>query len=356
MKVSLCMIVKNEEEVLARCLSSIQDVVSEIIIVDTGSQDNTKNIAKQYTDKIYDFVWCDDFSKARNYAFSKAVSSYCMWLDADDVITKEDHDKLKLFLDTHDETFDILMMKYNTGFDELGNLTFSYYRERIVKNDGKNIFQGIIHEAISPHGIILYEDIAVTHRKMHVQDSDRNLRILRKEKIEHGLLPREQYYYARELYYHQLYEESIAEFDSFLKEGQGWIENNIDACRIRGHCLKMMNKEQQALQSYLQSFYYAAPRSEILCDIAYYFFQQQRYQEAIFWYELAARQTPDETTGAFIERDCYGFIPYLQLCVCYDHLQDRQKAIYYNELAGYLKPGNEKYLYNRDYFKKKDAS
>ena len=64
--VSLCMIVKNEEKVLSRCLDSVKDAVDEIIIVDTGSEDNTKNIASQYTDKIYDFKWVYDFSAARN--------------------------------------------------------------------------------------------------------------------------------------------------------------------------------------------------------------------------------------------------------------------------------------------------
>ncbi|MDE5995713.1 MAG: glycosyltransferase family 2 protein, partial [Eubacterium sp.] len=87
--ISLCMIVKNEEKVLARCLESIKNAVDEIIIADTGSTDNTKEIAKKYTDKIYDFEWVDDFSKARNFSFSKASKDYIMWLDADDIISKE---------------------------------------------------------------------------------------------------------------------------------------------------------------------------------------------------------------------------------------------------------------------------
>ena len=91
---SLCMIVKDEEKVLKRCLDSVKDIVDEIIIVDTGSHDKTKDIAKQYTDKLYDFKWIDDFSKARNFSFSKATKDYIIWLDADDVILEDDRIKL----------------------------------------------------------------------------------------------------------------------------------------------------------------------------------------------------------------------------------------------------------------------
>lgn len=355
LKFSLCMIVKNEEDVLKRCLNSIYDLAEEIIIVDTGSLDQTKEIAQQFTKNVFDFLWCDDFSKARNFAFSKASCPYLMWLDADDVLSLSEHAKLKKFLIDTKEPFDILMMKYNTGFDEDENPTFSYYRERIVKNDPQNLFHGVIHEAITPHGTILYQDIAIDHKKVHVQDNERNLRILKNQKENVGLTPREQYYFARELYYHGQYEDAIKELNSFLEDNRGWIENNIDACRIKGHCYRLLGKQKEAFLAYCESFFYKSPRSEVLCDIAYHFFENNNFQDAIFWYELAAKQTPDETSGAFVEKDCYGFIPYLQLCVCYDRLNDRKKAIYYNELAGFIKPNNEKYLYNRNYFRKKDT-
>ena len=68
--ISLCMIVKNEEKKLERCLSSYAPLMDEIIVVDTGSTDKTKEIASRFTDKIYDFEWINDFSAARNFAFS----------------------------------------------------------------------------------------------------------------------------------------------------------------------------------------------------------------------------------------------------------------------------------------------
>ena len=88
--ISLCMIVKNEEAVLDRCLSSVSDLVDEIIVVDTGSTDSSREIAARFTEKVFDFPWRDDFAAARNESFSHASMDYCMWLDADDVLLESD--------------------------------------------------------------------------------------------------------------------------------------------------------------------------------------------------------------------------------------------------------------------------
>ena len=84
-----------------RCLSSVKGLVDEIIIVDTGSTDATKQIALQYTDQVFDFAWIDDFAAARNYAFLKANVEYCMWLDADDVI----EERIDWFLNSQKYTY-----------------------------------------------------------------------------------------------------------------------------------------------------------------------------------------------------------------------------------------------------------
>ena len=133
--VSLCMIVKNEEKVLSRCLDSVKDAVDEIIIVDTGSEDNTKNISSQYTDKIYDFKLVYDFSAARNFAFSKAEMDFAMWPDADDVFGKEDRENFIKLKENIPNNIDVVMMKYNTAFDEIGRPVFSYYRDRLIRTN-----------------------------------------------------------------------------------------------------------------------------------------------------------------------------------------------------------------------------
>jgi glycosyltransferase involved in cell wall biosynthesis len=84
--VSVCLIVKNEEAVLKRCLDSLKDIADEYVIVDTGSDDSTKEIASAYTDRIYDLEWTDDFAAARNYAFSKCSCDYIYSADADEML------------------------------------------------------------------------------------------------------------------------------------------------------------------------------------------------------------------------------------------------------------------------------
>ena len=86
MDISLCMIVKNEEDTIARCINSVKDIVDEIIIVDTGSTDNTLKILKNLNIVPYRFEWINDFSAARNYAINAATGDWILFLDADEWI------------------------------------------------------------------------------------------------------------------------------------------------------------------------------------------------------------------------------------------------------------------------------
>lgn len=349
--ISLCMIVKNEEDVLARCLDSAAGLMDEIIIVDTGSSDRTIEIAERYTEKVYSFEWIDDFSAARNFAFSKATMDYCMWLDADDIIETKQHRAFLKLKKTLTDDIDFVMMKYNIAFDEHGLPTFSYYRERWIKNNGMHIWQGAVHEAIVPAGKVLHSDIEICHKKIHAGDSDRNLNIYRKMIAEHQVLePRHRYYYARELYYHNLHQEAFEEFSTFLMMKDGWIENKIEACTMCAYCCYMLGKQDDALMMLFKSFEYDLPRAEVCCDIGKHFLDRQKYNIAAYWYQraLACSKLPGE---GFIQLDCYDYIPYLQLCVCYDRMGDLKEARKYNEKAGQVKPGSKAYLLNKQYFK-----
>ena len=109
--ISACIIVKDSETTIERCLQSLhkhQEI--EIIVVDTGSSDNTKSIAQKYTNHIYDFKWCDDFSAARNFAVSKAYSDNILIVDSDEYISKADIEELvKLIHNNHNKVGRVLL-------------------------------------------------------------------------------------------------------------------------------------------------------------------------------------------------------------------------------------------------------
>lgn len=346
------MIVKNEEDVIGRCLKSVGSFVDEIIIVDTGSTDRTKEIASKFTKNIYDYAWIDNFSAARNYSFSKATGDYIMWLDADDIVTPINANKISALKQSFDPKTDIFMFKYNVAFDKNNNPTFTYYRERIVRNSKHYRWESPIHEVIPLSGNIVYNDISIEHKKLKQGNPKRNLNIFKKMINEGTALDaRQQFYYGRELFYNQEDIAAINTLKDFLQRKDAWIENKIDACKLLSSLYLRTSDVESALDILFKSFKYAQPRSNICCDIGKIFFEKKDYKNAIFWYELASTQTINMQSNAFIEPDTFDYIPFMQLCVIYYKLGDFVKANMYNEMAGKIKPNDPNYLHNRSLFK-----
>ena len=239
--ISLCMIVRNEEKVLARCLESVRGCVDEIVIVDTGSSDATKEIAARYTDRIYDFEWIDDFSAARNYAFEQATGDYLLGLDADDVLLPADAAGAAAgYKDEQLAGCDVVMLRYNTAFDELGRPTFFFYRERLIRRTLPHRWVGRVHEVVVHSGTeVAYAEIAVTHKSVKAVYGDRNLRAyLRKaDRRRRDALPaRAVLLRPRAVLPRPLRRLAQRVLLSFLGTGEGFLENCIDACLLLAHC------------------------------------------------------------------------------------------------------------------------
>lgn len=353
--ISLCMIVRNEEKVLGRCLSCVRGFADEIIIVDTGSTDRTKEIAFSFTDKVYDFKWKDDFAAARNFAFSRGTGDYLFWLDADDVIRQEEWRKLmdlKRRLDM--ERPDVVMMKYAVGYDGDGAPSFFFYRERLLRRCGKAVWKGRIHEAVEPFGKVVREDIMIEHRKVGTGDPDRNLRIFEQMLRENGKLsPRDQYYYGKELYYHRRYRDAASVFSEYLELPDGWREDRVDAGRHGAYCMYRIGDRDRALKFLLSGLSEGIPKPELCCDLGWWFFSAKRYRDAIFWYGQAVQAGKLTGEDGFVMPECRGYVPYLQMCVCYDRLGEWKTAERYNELAERCRPGTETCQLNRKYFEKR---
>lgn len=345
------MIVRDEEAVIGRCLSCAAAFADELVVVDTGSIDRTKEIAASFTPHLYEFPWIDDFAAARNFSFSKGTGDFLMWLDADDVVTPEDAASLCHLKETLDSTVDVVMLPYQTAFDETGKATFSYYRERILRRAADPVWIGAIHEVIPPRGNVIYRDIPVRHEKISPGDPDRNLRIFEKLRAEGVPLDaRQKYYYARELLFHARYREAIAGLETFLADPNGWVENRLGACLDLAACWEALGKPEQGIRALLRALEWAPPRGELACALGNCFCAKEDWRTAVFWYETALHLKPPSESGAFVQTDCYGFLPYLQLCVCFDKLGEQIKAAEYNELAGEIHPAHPSVVWNRNYF------
>lgn len=346
MTLSVCLIVKDEQEVIVRCLNCASKFADEIVVVDTGSTDNTVAMAKKFTDKVYFFHWCDDFSAARNFAFSKAEGELLMWLDADDVVTDENCAKINKLKESF-SGYDMAVMPYAAAFD--GDVpTFVYNRERIFRRSMNFKFCGAVHEAVTPRGRVLYFDAVIYHKKVKENEPLRNLRILQKLIASGAKLDeRQKFYYGRELLYNKMYLESIAVLSDFL-EGDGWSVNKTEACLNLYDAYTALGDKKNAYLSVVRSFLISPPCSRACCIMGDYLLGAGNLKGAEFWYNSAVNADAEE--GAFVNRDYSGFIPYMQLCVVYDRLGNKVKANACNEAAGRIKPYNKNFLNNRKYF------
>ena len=324
----LSMIVKNEEKVIGRCLDCCKGLFDEIVIVDTGSTDKTKEIVSKYTDKIYDFEWIYDFAAARNYSFSKNTCDFIMWLDADDIIDDENLNKLKELKKRLDLKKDAYRMWYNCVQDKNGNPTISNTRGRILRNTHKDRWVGKIHETIPMKCEVQLEDIVIVHKKEHVNDPDRNLIIYQKmeERKDHFSI-RDLTLYSTELMTHKKLEEALKIIDKIFK--RKIIKNEkfyydkaiVNKYRIYTHLKKSIKERKKILTNHLNTF---LPTPIVCCELGNLFYEENDLYTAKHWFDTAlyvARQYPDD------EVLYNGFIEFYQLSAIHYQLGDLETAV-----------------------------
>lgn len=248
----------------------------------------------------------------------------------------------------------MVMLKYNIAFDNQENPTFSYNRERIIKNNEKYRWTGAVHEVIIPSGNIIIKDIAISHKKEKEYSTGRNLKIYEKLICNGEILDtRHKFYYARELYYNKRYNEAIVEFEKFLDIEDAWLENKISASIDLVSCLYLTNKKENIDKVYdilVKTFKYDIPRASICCELGRFFFNIEKYEMAIYWYNIATTLSMNIQNGGFENLDYYGFTPYIGICCSYYRLGNIKEAKIYNEKAGKIKPYDNIYINNKKYF------
>lgn len=346
--ISVCMIVKNEQKTLARILECARHFADEIIVVDTGSTDNTKQIAKIYTQNVFDYEWNDNFANARNFSFSKGTCDYLCWLDADDYIKKSEIKKI-INLKNSDKVADVFMFKYAMGFVN-GNPTFKFFRERLLKKSKNFVWQGMVHEAISPSGIIDYEDIEIWHKKQSLTYSDRNLKIYQTAiKNNISLDARQTYYYARELFYHQQYSTCLDVLEKYFDKNDCFEPNIIGAYIIKTNCFVFQKKYDLAISCIFECITNYSPTPEICCKLGEIYFYKNNLQQSAFWYTNAIHCK--KQTQGFVDEKYELLVPCLQLTKIYYSLGEIEKSYKYHLFLKNVFPKDNCVVFNDNFFK-----
>lgn len=249
--ISLCMIVKNEETHLQKCLESAMDQVDEIIIVDTGSTDSTIEIARNFTTNIYEFEWVNDFSAARNYAISKATKDYILVLDADEYL--DDSSNLQIDLQKGMDHYTVRIRNHLTS----GGIMF-HPAVRLFKNNIGFKYFGSIHEhlntedpqfnfshAYAKHTIIHhvgYHDEIVKEKNKH----NRNLTLLLDE--VHNNPTGYNYFNLGNQY------KAMDDFEKALEAYQAGFQQSKDRMYINlmlyhiADCLRQLKRYEEAIE------------------------------------------------------------------------------------------------------------
>jgi len=193
-QLSVCLIVKNEAEMLTECLQSVADVADQLIILDTGSTDKTIEIAQSFHAEIHHFEWCDDFSAARNESIKYATGDWILWIDADERLTQASKPKLAKLLKFENKSV-IYRVRIKNIKEDGVSFTLSD-AHRLFTNHRGLYFDGRIHEQISPSA----KKMGATERdcqieldhlgysftgEQKIKKQTRNRKILEEEVVQH---------------------------------------------------------------------------------------------------------------------------------------------------------------------------
>lgn len=329
--ISLCMIVKNEERVLARCLDSIADLMDEIIIVDTGSTDRTKEIAAKYTDKIYDFKWVQDFSAARNFAFSKAEMEYIYSADADEVLDEENREAFRVLKETLLPEVDIVQMYYGNQLT-FGTI-YNYDKElrpKLFKRLRTFRWEEPVHEQVVLEPVIYDSDVTIKHMPEE-NHKDRDLATFAKMTAEGKQLSKRLHnLYAKELFVSGEEKDFLAAgafFEASCLDTGRSIDEIKEAACVAARAARY-KKDIPAFFKYALKVVACDGCSEICCELGSYYMEAGDLDEAIVWFYNAAYET-----GSILNIHSSGDIPLYALAECYGRLGDKEQEAAYTKQA-----------------------
>jgi len=349
--ISLCMIVKNEEDIIQRCLDSVQEVCDEIIIVDTGSVDATFEKLKKYPQiKLHHFEWVYDFGAARRESFKHATKELILWLDADDIIYPKDLEILKQIKNTPlDQLPDCLLSKYQYSHDDHGNVILSHYRERILKRSTNPTWKYKIHECVPLTQFKTTDRTPFEVHHFRTEDtSERNLTILKRciHDPEENCA-RYEFYYGKECADRGKNKQAKHYLQKYLKHWDYYEDAYFATYKLA--MLYFDENKEETLKLCFDALKLDQRRAEVFCLLGLLYISEKRWDFARFWYETALLMPQPDSTLGFFDLDYYNFIPHSQLTFVYANIGDNKKAFEHVKKALKYRPSDSKSKYNYDY-------
>lgn len=317
--ISLCMIVKNEERVLERCLDSIKELMDEIIIVDTGSTDRTKEIAKRYTEKVYDLEWRDDFSEARNYSFSKASMEYIYVADADEVLDEENRKRFWQLKEALLPEIDIVQMYYCNQLQY--NTTYNFdkeYRPKLYKRIREFRWHDPVHESVCLEPVVFDSDISILHLPEE-NHGPRDFSVFQKiwkrgEAFNKKMLQM----YARELFItgeEKDFIEAKGVFQEIFKDAGRDLEEIKVASLVLAKSYHIENQVSDFFK-YIMKDMVTEPSSEGCYELGVFYMEHQDYEEACNWF-INAMEGSEAGLNILYQKE----FPLGKLLDCYEILE-----------------------------------
>ena len=254
-KLSVVLIVKDEEKILAQALESVKGIANELVVIDTGSKDNTKQIAKDFGAKVYDLRLSPfNFAEARNFSFEKCTGDWILWIDADDVVLNPE--KIRQLIDDSNEMVDGYWAIYNYAYDERGVCVARHWKERLLRNNGVFKWQGVLHEAVVPTrkpNVMKTEVFAIDHKKDaagFARSSERNYEIISNHVLAKGVEasdPRDLLSLGNACLGLRRYSEALDWYSEFT-ERSGWNEEIYVALHRMAVCHRELGNLDLALE------------------------------------------------------------------------------------------------------------
>lgn len=249
--ISVCMIVKNEEKYIDQCLSSIKPIADEIIFVDTGSTDQTLEIARKYTDKIYFHLWNDNFSEARNQAMHYATGDWIFTIDADEELVKEDIPNVLNAV--QNENIDAVAAQIVSTAHE-GRSKAIHNSERILRNNGIIHYEGRVHNRVVGITSSKTYPIRILHYGYDILEDntgkkfERTVSLLKKDLEDNPNTPATHHYLSCSYLSMKMYQETIEHGQKAISLAEAnndqnmiylWTHYNISLAYYRSNNLKM---------------------------------------------------------------------------------------------------------------------